>query len=155
MPVKVIGAALLLLCGGLWCAARGRDERGEQARVAAFAALFARVGERIEGLCLPLADILASLPPALPLACGMAEGSCEALSAAMAAVQDSQAAEIMARAAAQLGRGTREDQVRLCAALSGELQRRSQAMREECRKNGRARAALVMCAALGGIILLW
>lgn len=155
MPIKVIGAALLLLCGGLWCALRGREEQEERVRVAALADLLARVGERIEGLCLPLDDILASLPPALLQACGMAERTCEALSAAMAAVQDSQAAEIMARASVQLGRGTREDQVRLCAALSGELQRRSEAMREECRKNERARAALVMCAALGGIILLW
>ena len=155
MAIKVIGAVVLLLCGGLWCALRAREELGEQARVAGFAALFARVGERIEGLCLPLDDILASLPPALLQACGMAEGTYAALCAAMATVRDDQAAEMLARACAQLGRGTREDQVRLCAALSGELQRRSETMREDCRKNGRARAALVMCGALGGIILLW
>ena len=155
MWIKVIGAALLLLCGGLWCAVRGREERGEQVRAAALADLLARVGERIEGLCLPLEDILASLPPDLLDACGMAGGSYEAMSAAMAALRDGQAAEILSHVSAQLGRGTREDQVRLCAAASGELYRRSRTMREECRKNGRARVALVMCAVLCGIILLW
>ena len=155
--MKLGGAILLLGCGLAWAGMKNRDEQADIARVAAFGELFARVGERIEGLCLPLDEILASLPPPLLTACGLTYGAGEMahLHAAVERVRDREAADILAQTAAQLGRGTSGDQVRLCRSAAERLQCCRERMAGAWTNNARARVTLVMSAVLGGIILLW
>ena len=124
-------------------------------RVSAFSEVFAEIGGKIESLCLPLDEILASLPSALLSACGMAAGDMAALGAAMAGVSDNEAAEILQEMAAQLGRGTSGDQIRLCRAAAERLRRCHERLAAAWNNNARARMTLVMSAVLGGIILLW
>ena len=144
----------MLCCGAAWVGMKNREEREELARVAAFADLFGQVGGRIESLCLPLDEILSSLPPLLE-ACGMSEGTASSLRAAMARVRDREAADTLARAADGLGRGTSGEQVRLCRAAAEELARCRDRMTAAALNNARARWTLMLSAVLGVMILFW
>ncbi len=156
MLLKITGALLLLLCGGLWAEGRTRAARATLSRVEAFCELFVRMGEQIEGLCLPLDEILASLPPSLLSACG-----CEEISPTLALLRRAmdrmggEAGELLTQTAARLGQGTREDQVRLCRATAQGLQGCRERMSTALIGDARARRTLVLCAALGAVILLW
>ena len=156
MWIKIAGACLLLLSGGLWAEGRTRAERRALARVEAFGELFAHVGERIEGLCLPLDEILASLPPPLLAACGCGEAppTLAALRAAMERTEG-EAGELLRRSAARLGQGTREDPVRLCRATAQGLQACRERMAPALARDARARRTLALCAGLGAVIWLW
>ena len=153
--MKLGGALLLFGCGGAWVGIQNRDERAKMIQVAAFAELFAEIGVKIESLCLPLDEILASLSPALLSACGIGAENMAALTAAMARVSDSEAADILRETGAQLGRGTSVDQIRLCRAAAERLRQRHEQMVAAGKNNARARMTLVMSAVLGLIILLW
>ena len=156
MWLKVTGAFLLLLCGGLWAEGRTLAEQAALSRVTAFFELFSHLQERIEGLCLPLDEILESLSPSLLGACG-----CEEIPPALAALcramerVGGEAGEILTQTAAQLGRGTREDQVRLCRTTAERLQACRDRMATEHARDRRARRTLTVCAVLSAVILLW
>lgn len=156
MWLKLIGTAILLLCGGLWANGQTRQERREATQVAALCDLFSHMGEQIETLCLPLDEILNSVSPALLSACGLTSPvSPDALSPLADQLRDSDAADIVARATAQLGRGCREDQVRLCRATAQSLSACRERMMGEVTRNTRARWTLTLTAMLCGVILLW
>ena len=153
--MKLVGALLLLVCGGFWAETKNREEQRDIARVSALGVLLSQIGERIEGLCLPLDEILADLSPELLSACGMAAGTMPHVRTAVRQVKDREAAAVLAQVSATLGRGTGEDQVRLCRTAVERLERCRERMRAAQKNNARARLTLVMSAALGGIILLW
>ena len=153
--MKIGGVVLLLGCGGMWAGMKNRDERSDLTRVAAFGEMLVLIGGRIEDLCLPLDEILASLPSSLLSACDMASGDMACLYTSMGRVCDREASDILGQVTAQLGRGTREDQVRLCRSAAERLQRCHERMAAAWTKNARARVTLTVSAILGGIILLW
>lgn len=155
MWIKLIGAGMLLACGGLWAGAQTRAERAEITRVAAFGDLFARIGEQIETLCLPLDEILSHTPAEAIAACGCEGVGRAVLRPAAERIEDTAAREILVRAVGQLGRGSREDQVKLCRGTAEALKVRSEKLAGEAERSARARGTLVMTACLGGIILLW
>lgn len=152
---RICGAALLFAAGGLWAAGRTRRERAEAARVAALGQLLARIGGQIDALCLPLTEILSGLPPALAHACAVEERTVAGLLAAMEGVSDPTARESLGQVTAALGRGSREEQIRLCRAAAGALEDRQRVMAREAEKNARARAVTVLTAAAGAVIVLW
>lgn len=154
MWIRSLGAGLILLSACAWVGRKNREEREELARVAAFAELFAQMGGRIESLCLPLDEILASLPQSVAAA-GMEAGTVTALRAAIGQVRDREAGACLRRTAERLGQGTSGEQIRLCRTAAEELARCRERIAAAVGNNARARTTCMLCAALGITILLW
>lgn len=154
--MRLTGGALVLLCGLLWTGDRDLAGRTQVERVAAWADLFAGMGEQIDALCLPIGDILAAMPTDLLAACGLPSVCLpEQLIPAAGEVRDRAAGEAIARALSELGRGSREDQVRLCRTAAGTLRDHAKRLAEREAGDRRVRRTLTVCGCLGLVILLW
>ena len=153
---RLIGSGLLLLCGGLWTRGKTAAARAELARVAALCELFAYIGTQVEAYCLPLDEIVAGAAPDLRRACGLEEAPLlPTLTALGDTLRDTEAAETLSRAAARLGRGDPEDQVRLCRGVAQTLEKCRDRLSAAAARDGRARGTLCLTACLFVIILLW
>ncbi len=150
-----MGGALVLLCGLLWTRGRDRSAQEEIERVAAFGELFAGMGEQIDALCLPLGDILAAMPPDLLAACDLPPTCSPERLLAAKRMRDHAAAEVLHRTLRELGRGSREDQVRLCRSAAEALRGHAKRLCEREVRDARARRTLTVCFCLGMVILLW
>ena len=153
---RLIGAVLLLACGGSWTRARTAEQRAEAARVAAFCDLLHIVGEQVAVYCMPLDEIAAALPPDLAQAVGLhSEGLIPTFRAAADGLRDSSAAEALARVAARLGQGEQEDQVSLCRTAACSLEACRDRLNACAARERRARGTLCLTACMLVIILLW
>ena len=156
MWTRLIGSGLLLLCAALWTRGKTAAARAELALVAALCELFAYIGEQVGAFGLPLGEIADGAPPDLRRICGL-DGTplAERLTALCAALEDSESADVLARAAVRLGRGDREDQVRLCRGTAEALGSCRDRLADRLTRDRRARGTLCLTACLYVIILLW
>lgn len=161
MWLKLIGAALLLASGLLLAERRTRAEREQIARIEGFCAVFSYIRAQIEMLCLPLDEIFRRMPPAMLYDCGCGDGvvstasPADVLSRAAAGIADEAARATAEDAASRLGKGTREDQLRLCGGAVEALTARRGVLAAQAEKNGKSRGVLTVAGCLAVVILLW
>lgn len=156
MWVRLIGSTLLLGGCGLWAAGRTAAGREEVARIRGAADLFAAIGREIEAYCLPLDEIAAALPSDLRRVCAIDGNSVNhALEYLGGQTSDSEAAEILHRAATHLGQGGREDQITLCRDAARTLGACAERLTARYAQERRARRTLCVTGCLMMIILLW
>lgn len=161
MWLKLLGAAMLVFCGTMYAERRTREEREQLARFDGFCAVFSHIRSQIEMLCLPLDEIFRRMPPAMLYACGcegnvaLTASPVEMLSRAAAGIADEVAREALEDAVSRLGKGTREDQLRLCGGAVDALTARRKVLAAEAEKKGKSRGVLAVSGCLAVVILLW
>ena len=161
MWLKLVGAAMLLFSGLLFIERRTREEREQLARIEGFCDVFSHIRMQIDTLCLPLDEIFRRMPSAMLAACGcggdvvLTASPAEILFRGAAGIADEAARAAVEDAASRLGKGTREDQLRLCGGAVDALRARGKALAAEAEKRGRSRGVLTVAGCLAVVILLW
>lgn len=161
MWLKLLGAAMLVISGAMYADRRTREEREQLARLDGFCTVFSHIRSQVDMLCLPLDEIFRRMPPAMLYACGcvscvsVAASPAEVLSHAAARIADSAAREAVEGAVLRLGKGTREDQLRVCGGAVDVLTARREVLAAEAEKRGKSRGVLAVTGCLAVVVLLW
>ena len=158
MPfAKLIGLALLAVCGVLGGVLLTRFERAKCLQTEAFVDLIRNVRLQIDCFGTPIGQILASLDDKLYAALGAPRDPCDLsdLLDKTLLLVDREYAGLLRDFAAALGTGYREEELRYCDYYLARLIPLAQKIRDELEK--RIRLALILPSALAAalVLLLW
>lgn len=151
-----LGALLLLLCGALAGGGTLAYERRRCRQGEAFLSLMRHIRAQIDCFSTPLQGILANCDPAVWRDCGVSEpprGLAELLRDAPLCMPD-EACRLLFDAAARLGAGYREEQLRCCDYFLERLTPICDKMRRELPKRERLALLLPITAAAILVLLL-
>jgi len=157
MAIRILGAAILSLCGVLFAAHLNRRAENCLGETEGWIALLRFVKGQVECFSLPMGEILARCDAEILRTCGygatlspksfsgMIEASCFC----------DQDCERIARAFAEdFGRGYREEETRGCDYYLAQLESHKEALSKKLPLQKKRNATLSICAALALVLLL-
>ena len=157
MYVKVFGILLLLLSALFGALFSVSKERKRIEFLRSFAELLGEIYRQIEMLDLPLDEILLRTPEKLTAICKNAVGeklTLESVALAAADMLDKKETELINGFVSDIGRGYREEQLRICRYYTASLGDILSERERDYPKKRKLAFTLSFCLALGLIILL-
>lgn len=157
MPIRVLGAAILSLCGVLFARQLNRRAEARLHEVEAWIALLRFVKGQVECFSLPMREILLRCDAAILRGCGYAadvapksfSGMLEASSFC-----DGECEKIARAFAEEFGRGYREEETRGCEYYLAQLESYKETLTKKLPAQKKMNATLSVCAALALVLLL-
>lgn len=157
MVLRLVGAALLSLCGVLSASALNRRAERRLREVESWILLLRYVKGQVECFSLPMNEILARCEREILQNCGyvgtVAPKSFLALLDA-SSLHDADAAKTVRAFAEEFGRGYREEQTRGCDYYLSLLEARRRTLAEKLPAQKKLNSTLCLCAALAIVLLL-
>ncbi len=157
MAIRILGAAILSLCGVLFAAHLNRRAENRLGETEGWIALLRFVKGQVECFSLPMGDILARCDAGLLRDCGY--GATLAPKSFSGMIEASsfcdRDCERIARAFAEdFGRGYREEEARGCDYYLAQLESHKEMLSKKLPAQKKMNATLSICAALALVLLL-
>jgi len=157
MPIRLLGAGILSLCGVLLAMHLNRRAEAHLREVEAWIALLRFVKGQVECFSLPMSEILARCDASVLRECGYpADVSPKSFSAMLEASSfcDGECERIAHAFAEGFGRGYREEETRGCEYYLAQLQAYKETLSKKLPAQKKMNATLSICAALALVLLL-
>ena len=157
MRIQWIGALLVVGCGILLGWQRNRKEEGRLRQVEAWIALLRQTRGRVEGMALPVREILGRTEETLLKACGFEEdGTPSTFSELLSAcrIEDRETEGVLMEFASGFGRGYREEEVRACDRYLRALEARREFLASHLSGRKRLNTTLSLAGSLAVVLLL-
>ena len=157
MVLRLLGAAILSLCGVLLAAHLNRRAECRLRQVEGWISLLRFVKAQVECFSLPMSEILLRCDRGLLQTCGysadIAPKSFSAMIEASGFV-DGECARVVRAFAEEFGKGYREEEMRGCDYYLAQLEVHKEALAKKLPAQKKMNATLSVCAALALVLLL-
>ena len=158
MALRIVGAAILSLCGVLFAAHLNRRAECRLRQVEGWISLLRFVKAQVECFSLPMSEILWQCDREILRSCGYpADLSPKSFSAMIEAASfcDGECARIAHAFAEEFGKGYREEEMRGCDYYLAQLEAHKESLAKKLPAQKKMNATLSVCAALALVLLLF
>ena len=157
MALRIVGAAILSLCGVLFAAHLNRRAECRLRQVEGWISLLRFVKAQVECFSLPMSEILRRCDKEVLRSCGYpADLSPKSFSAMIEAASfcDGESARIARAFSEEFGKGYREEEMRGCDYYLAQLEAHKECLAKKLPAQKKMNATLSVCTALALVLLL-